>query len=157
MTYTLTSHGETLGRTGAELAGLVTGARGWHFIPAPGFDAHRSLLLELQEVTMGLEELMPTPETLAAVREEERDLFVRKALLSDPRAPRFLELMDAMERLELRLHDDTGAVVPTRTLGVTQLELGPREFGELLRSLDPGSDPALSAAPPFYLLVAGMM
>jgi hypothetical protein len=155
MTYTLSTHGTVLGRTGAELAGLASGARGWHFIPAPAFDAHRALLLELQETTMGLEELMPTAETLAAVREEERETFVRHALMSDPRAPRFLELMDAVEALGLALHDEEGTPLPARTIGVTQLELGPREFGELLRSLDPDSDPALSATPPFYLLVAG--
>lgn len=156
MPYTLSSHGTLLGRTGAELRGLAPQTRGWHFIPAAEFERVRPLLRELQEATSSLQELMPTDETLAGIREEERDAFVRHAMMSDPRAPRFMELMDEMEGLALTLHDDGGAPVATRTLGVTELALDPDDFRELLVSLDPASDPALSAVPPFYLLVAGL-
>jgi len=155
MTYTLLSHGETLGHTGAELTGLQPNVLGWHFRPAPAFADVSALLLEVQEATSGLEELMPSPETLAAVREDERAAFVRNAMLSDPRAPRFLELMDEVEALALQLRDDTGAILPTRTIGVTELELSPKAFRELLEAIDPHADPALSEVPPFYLLVAG--
>lgn len=155
MTFTLTSHGTTLGHTGAELTGLLPNTRGWHFRPAAGFERVSALLLAVQEATLGLQELMPTPETLAAIRDDERALFVRNALMSDPRAPRFLELMDEVEALALELHDDTGALFPTRTLGVTELELSPKAFREVLESIDPAADPALSEVPPFYLLVAG--
>ena len=155
MTWSLVSHGETLGRTGAELPGLQPNVRGWHFRPAPAFARVSALLLDVQEATSGLEELMPSPETLASVREDERAAFVRNAMLSDPRAPRFLELMDDVEALALELRDDAGATLPTRTIGVTVLELSPKAFREVLVAIDPAADPALSEVPPFYLLVAG--
>lgn len=156
MQYTLTSEGTVLGRTGAELTGLLPGTRGWHFLPAPAFDAVRPTLLDLQQATLGLQELMPSDETLAALRETERESFIRNAIMSDPGALRFLELMDAVEALHLELRDDDGGVLPTRTLGVTELELSPKAFREVLESIDPGADPRLSATPPFYLLVAGL-
>jgi hypothetical protein len=156
MTFTLTSHGTTLGQTGAELTGLQPGARGWHFLPAPAFETVRPLLIELQTATLGLQELMPTVETLATIRESEREAFVRHAIMSDPGAARFLELMDAVDALALELHDAAGAPVPARTLGVTELELTPEAFREVLRAIDPNADPRLSATPPFYLLVAGV-
>jgi len=155
MTYTLVSHGETLGHAGAELTGLQPNVRGWHFRPAPAFARVSGLLLEVQEATSGLEELMPSPATLASVREDERAAFVRNAMLSDPRAPRFLELMDEVEALALELRDEGGTTLPTRTIGVTELELSPKAFREVLEAIDPDADPALSEVPPFYLLVAG--
>ena len=155
MPFTLTTHGTPLGRTGAELPGLATDARGWHFIPAPAFESVRPVLLEVQQATMGLQELMPSAESLAAIREDERAAFIQHALMSDPHASRFLELMDAMEAMQLTLHDDAGTVVPTRTLGVAELELSPEAFREVLVAIDATADPALSAVPPFYLLVAG--
>lgn len=156
MRYTLTSRGTVLGQTAAELPGLHPGTRGWHFIPAPAFERAGPVLLELQQATAGMHELMPGDDTLAAVREEERELFVRNALLSDPRAARFLELMDEVDAMGLELRDEAGGLLPTRTIGVTELELSPAAFRELLQSIDPGADPALSAHAPFYLLVAGM-
>lgn len=156
MAFTLTSRGTELGRTGVELTGLQPGARGWHFLPSPAFEAVRPLLLALQQATLGLQELMPTEETLATVRESEREAFVRNAIMSDPGAERFLALMDEVESLGLELHDAGGATVPTRTLGVTELDLAPEAFREMLRAIDPETSPRSSATPPFYLLVAGL-
>jgi hypothetical protein len=156
MPLTLTSHGTTLGHTGVELTGLAPGTRGWYLQPSPSFESVGPVLLELQQATEGLQELMPSDETLAAIREEERAAFVRHAMLTDPGAPRFLELVDAVEAMALELRDESGVLVPTRTLGVTQVDLSPRAFRELLVSIDPGADPALSETPPFYLLVAGL-
>lgn len=156
MHHTLLSQGTALGRTGAELTGLLPGTRGWHFLPAPEFDAVRPTLLELQQATLGLQELMPSDETLGALRETERESFIRNAIMSDPGALRFLELMDAVEALHLELRDEDGVVLPTRTLGVTELELSPKAFREVLEAIDPAADPRLSATPPFYLLVAGL-
>lgn len=153
--WTLTSHGTVLGHTGVELTGLHGGSRGWHFIPAAGFESVRPTMLELQQATTSMHELMPDEEALATVREEERPLFVQNALLSDPRATRFLELMDAVEALALELRDDAGVVLPTRTLGVTELEMSPKEFRELLRSIEPNAEAGLAVVPPFYMLVAG--
>ena len=155
MRYTLMSRGSTLGHTGAELSGLSSGSRGWHFIAAPGFDAIRPTLMELQQATLGLQELMPSPDTLAGIREEERSAFVRNALLSDPHAARFLALMDEVEALSLELRDEHDVALPTRTVGVTELEMTPEAFREMLAAIDPNADPALSEVPPFYLLVAG--
>ena len=156
MPYALTSGGTVLGHTGAELGGLLPDTRGWHFLPSPAFEAVRPTLLEVQRATVSLQELMPTPETLAMMREEERPAFVRHAILSDPGAPRFLELMDLLDDLALELRDEHGVALPTRTLGVTELELTPEAFREVLVAIDPASDPALTARPPFYLLVAGI-
>jgi hypothetical protein len=155
MSYSLMSHGRPLGRTGAELSGLAAGTRGWHFIPAPPFDAVRSTLAELQQATQAMQSAMPAEETLAAMAEDERGDFVRHALITDTRATRFLEVMDAVEALALELRDERDALMPARTIGVTELELGPAAFREVLVSIDPASDPALSESPPFYLLVAG--
>jgi hypothetical protein len=156
MSYRLMSHGRSLGRTGAELPGLTADARGWHFIPGPEFDLARATLAELQQATHAMQSAMPAEETLAAMREDERGDFVRRALITDTRATRFLEVMDAVEHLALELRDETDAVVSTRTIGVTELDLTPAAFQELLESIDPASDRALSVTPPFYLLVAGM-
>lgn len=153
---TLTSRGETLGHTGAELGGLLPGTRGWHFLPAPAFDAVRPTLAAVQEATSGLQEVMPTDATLATMREEERAAFVRTAIMSDPGAARFLELMDELDALALELRDARGVVVPTRTLGVTELALTPEAFRQMLATIDPSSDAKLAARPPFYLLVAGV-
>jgi hypothetical protein len=156
MAYRLMSHGRPLGRSGAELTGLESGTRGWHFVPDPGFEAVRPTLAALQQATMAMQGAMPAEETLAAMRESERGDFVRHALISDTRATRFLEVMDAVEALALELRDETDALVPTRTVGVTELDLTPEAFRELLEAIDPRSDPALSEAPPFYLLIAAM-
>jgi ABC-type uncharacterized transport system permease subunit len=155
MSYRLVSHGRPLGRTGAELPGLAAGTRGWHFIPAPAFEAARSTLAELQQATEAMRSAIPAEETLAAIAEDERGDFVSRALITDTRATRFLEVMDAVEALALELRDETDAVVSTRTLGVTELELGPAKFRDVLETIDPESDRQLSATPPFYLLVAG--
>jgi len=154
--YTLTSDGTALGSTGAELSGLLPGTRGWHFMPLPAFETVRSVLQAVQEATLGLQELMPSAESLAEMREEERPAFVRNAIMSDPGAARFLELMDELEALALALHDESGARLPTRTLGVTELELTPAAFREVLLAADASSDPVHWAHPPFYLLVAGV-
>ena len=155
MTYRLTSHGRVLGHSGAELSGLAPGSRGWHFIPEPDFRLAWPALAELQQATVAMQSAMPAEETLAAMREDERGEFVRNALITDTRATRFLEVMDAVEALGLELRDDSDAVVETRMLGVTELDLTPAQFREVLESIEPGSDPALSATPPFYLIVAG--
>ena len=156
MRYTLMSHDEVLGYTGAELTGLLEETRGWHFLPAPAFERVGPILLELQHATDGLQELAPDPASLAQMREEERPAFVRNAIMSDPGAARFLELMDIVEELALELRDEEGAVYPTRTLGVTELALSPEAFRDVLAAIDPDADPALSARPPFYLVVAGL-
>lgn len=156
MPWTLTSQGTVLGHTGAELPGVAPSARAWHFLPAPAFEPVRPLLLDVQRATMDLQELMPSDEALASIREEERGVFIHHALMSDPRAGRFLELMDAMEAMGLTLRDEGGAALPARTLGVTELELSPEAFRDVLLSIDASADPALSAVPPFYLLVAGL-
>lgn len=155
VSYRLMSHGRPLGRTGAELPGLVAGTRGWHFIPVPAFEAARSTLAELQQATEAMKSAIPAEETLAAMAEDERGDFVGRALITDTRATRFLEVMDAVEALALELRDETDSVVTTRTLGVTEVELSPERFREVLDAIDPSSEPALSATPPFYLLVAG--
>lgn len=154
--YTLTSSGTALGSTGAELSGLLPGTRSWHFLPLPAFERVRPTLQAVQRATLGLQELMPSEESLAEMREEERPAFVRNAIMSDPGAARFLELMDELEALGLALHDDTGAQLPTRTVGVTELELTPAAFREVLLAADAASDPGHWARPPFYLLVAGV-
>jgi hypothetical protein len=158
MRYTLTSHGTLLGHTGAELTGPTPGTpmRSWHFLPAAGFPAAGEVLLELQRASRSMAELMPSAETLATIREEERSAFVRHAMMSDPGAPRFLELMDTVEAMALQLRDDAGVLMPAQTLGVTELEFSPEAFRSVLEEIDPSSDPALSAVPPFYLLVAGL-
>ena len=156
MPYRLMSHGRPLGRTGAELTGLAPGTRGWHFIPGAEFELARPVLAELQQATLAMQSAVPAEETLAAMREDERGEFVRRALITDTRATRFLEVMDAVEGLALELRDEADALVPTRTLGVTELEMGPAEFREVLLAIDPRSEPALSVTPPFYLLVAGI-
>lgn len=155
MIYHLTSHGRVLGRTGAELTGLAPGSRGWHFIPGAAFELARPALAELQQATAAMQNAMPAEETLAAMRDDERGDFVRNALITDTRATRFLEVMDSVEALGLELRDASDAVVDTRTLGVTELDLQPAQFREVLESIEPGSEPSLSATPPFYLLVAG--
>jgi hypothetical protein len=155
MSFRLMSHGRPLGRTGAELPGLAAGTRGWHFIPAPEFDAARATLAELQQATEAMKSAIPPEETLAAMADDERGDFVGRALITDTRATRFLEVMDAVEALGLELRDETDGVVSTRTLGVTELELSPAKFRELLETIDADSDPTLSETPPFYLLVAG--
>lgn len=154
--YTLRSDGTALGSTGAELSGLLPGTRGWHFLPLPAFEAVRPTLQAVQRATLGLQELMPSAESLAEMRENERPAFVRNAIMSDPGAARFLELMDELEALALALHDQDGAHLPTRTLGVTELELTPAAFREVLLAADAASDPVHWAHPPFYLLVAGV-
>ena len=156
MRYTLISHGSTLGHTGTELRGLPSDSRGWHFIATPAFEAVRPTLMELQQASLGLQELMPSSETLAGIRGDERHAFVRNALLSDPHADRFLALMDEVEALALELRDEGGVALSTRTVGVTELELTPKAFREMLETLDPTADPALSEVPPFYLVVAGV-
>jgi hypothetical protein len=155
--YTLSTHATVLGHTGAELTGLLENTRGWHFMPASDFESVRPVLLALQHATQGLQELMPTEETLATLREPERATFSRNAIMSDPRSARFLELMDEVDALALVLRDEEndGAPLPARTIGITELELSPEAFRQVLLAIDPASDQMLSAAPPFYLLVAG--
>jgi hypothetical protein len=154
MPYRLMSHGRPLGRAGAELSGLAVGTRGWHFIPGPDFHLARAALAELQQATLAMQSAMPAEEKLAAMAEDDQGDFVRRALITDVRATRFLAAMDAVDELALELRDETDALVPTQTLAVTELDLSPAAFREVLAAIDPASDPGASAEPPFYLLVA---
>jgi len=154
MPYHLMSHGRPIGRAGAELSGLAVGTRGWHFIPGPDFHLARSALAELQQATQAMQGAMPAEEQLSAMAADDQGDFVRRALITDVRASRFLAAMDAVEELALELRDETDALLPTQTLAVTELDLSPAAFREVLTAIDPASDPASSAKPPFYLLVA---
>lgn len=155
MRHALVSRGVTLGHTGAELSGLLPNSRAWHFLPTVDFEPVRQALGQFQQDTVALEEVMPTDDTLATMREDERAAFVRHAIEGEPGAERLLTSAGLIDALALELHDDTGAVLETRTLGVTELALEPAAFREVLAALEPGADPALSDTPPFFLLVAG--
>ena len=120
------------------------------------FHAHNHLETTNEDIRLvALEEVMPTNDTLATMREDERAAFVRHAIEGEPGAERLLTSAGLIDALALELHDDTGAVLETRTLGVTELALEPAAFREVLAALEPGADPALSDTPPFFLLVAG--
>jgi hypothetical protein len=69
---------------------------------------------------------------------------------------RFLELSEQLDALELVLRDTSGAPVPTKTIGVTELAIPAAAFREMLSTIDPDADLSMAAAPPFHLLVVGL-
>jgi hypothetical protein len=156
MTYTLTSHGRPLGRTGLELPPPSAGMRSWQFIPAPAFAEAEPLFAALPVAIEDSQEAIPTQGELEAFPEEERTERMREILLADPRMARFIELSERLEALDLALLDASGGPLEVKAIGVTELEIAPEAFREVLTSVDPGADLSAARTPPFYLLVAGM-
>jgi hypothetical protein len=154
MTYTLVSHGRTLGRTGIELPPPAPGTRSWHFLPAAAFADARALFAALPAAIEDSQEAIPTQGELEMIPEPEREERVRAMMQGDPRMQRFVELSGQLEAMELRLLDDAGRALETGAIGVTELEIEAGAFRQILASIDPAADLAL-AEPPFYLLVAG--
>jgi hypothetical protein len=154
MSYTLESHGRTLGRTGAELPPPTPDTRSWHFIPAPAFAEARALFAALPAAIEDSEEAIPTQGELEAIPREEQEAHMRALLRSDPRMARFIELSEQLEAMALTLKDAHGERLDTATIGVTELTITPAEFREVLATVDPGADLSEVAAP-IYLLVAG--
>ena len=154
MTYTLTSHGRTLGRTGVELPPPAPGTRSWHFLPAPAFADARALFAALPAAIEDSQDAIPTQGELEAIPVAEREERVRAMMQADPRMQRFVELSGQLEAMQLRLLDDAGTALETGASGVTELEIDADAFREVLASLDAAAD-VTAAEPPFYLLVAG--
>jgi hypothetical protein len=154
MTYTLVSHGRTLGRTGVELPPPGPGTRSWHFLPAAAFADARALFAALPAAIEDSQEAIPTQGELEAIPETEREERVRAMMQADPRMQRFVELSGQLDAMQLRLLDEAGQVLETGAIGVTELEIAADAFREVLSSLDAAAD-LTAAEPPFYLLVAG--
>jgi hypothetical protein len=155
MSYTLVSHGRTLGRTGVELPPPAPAMRSWQFLPAPAFAETRPLFAALPTAIEDSQEAIPTQGELEAIPEAEREERMRALLLADPRMARFLELSEQLEALDLVLLDARGERLATSTIGVTELEITAAAFRHALTSVDARADVAAAAEPPFYLLVAG--
>lgn len=154
MTYTLVSHGRTLGRTGVELPPPAPGTRSWHFLPAAGFAEARALFAALPAAIEDSQDAIPTQGELEAIPEAERAERVRTMMQADPRMQRFVELSGQLEAMQLRLLDDAGNALETGAIGVTELEIDAEAFREVLSTIDAAAD-LTAAEPPFYLLVAG--
>ncbi len=155
MHYTLMSRGRALGRTGVELPPPAPGMRSWQFLPAPAFADARPLFAALPAAIEDSQEVIPTQGELEAIPEDERESRMRELFLADPRMARFVELSERLDALELVLVDVAGARLDTKTIGVTELEIGVDAFREVLTSVDRTADLSTAEAPPFYLLVAG--
>jgi hypothetical protein len=156
MPYALMSHGRALGHTGVELPPPGPSLRSWQFIPAPAFADSRPLFAALPAAIEDSQEVIPTQGELEAIPEHEREERVRAMMLADPRMARFIELSQQLEALALVLLDEAGNTLPTRALGVTELEIPAEAFRDVLTSVDAGADLTAAQAPPFYLLVAGL-
>lgn len=156
MSYTLTSHGRTLGRTGVELPPPAPGTRSWHFLPAAAFADARALFAALPAAIEDSQEAIPTQGELEMIPEREREERVRAMMQADPRMQRFVELSGQLEAMELRLLDDAGRALETAAIGVTELEIGADDFRDVLTTVEPAVDLSTVADPPFYLLVAGL-
>ena len=150
------SHGRALGRTGAELPPSAPGMRSWHFLPEPAFAEAQPLFAALPVAIEDSQEVIPTHGELEAIPEASRERWMRELFLSDPRMTRFVELSAQLEALQLTLLDADGRPLESRTIGVTELELTPEAFREVLARVDPRADRSAAPTPPFYLLVAGM-
>lgn len=156
MRYTLRSAAGVLGHTGLELPPPAPNMRSWHFVPLPAFSEVAPIFAALPAAIAESEEVLPTQSELEAIPEAERTERMQALLLRDPRMARFLALTEQLEQLGLELHDSSGAPLPTRTLGVTALEIPTAAFRELLTTIDGGADLSVAQEPPFYLLVAGV-
>lgn len=156
MTYLLMSHGRVLGRTGVELPAPGPALRSWQFIPAPAFADSRPLFAALPAAIEDSQEVIPTQGELEAIPEREREERVRAMMLADPRMARFIELSAQLEALALVLTDERGDTLPTRALGVTELDIPAEAFRDVLTSVDAAADLGAAREPPFYLVVAGL-
>jgi hypothetical protein len=156
MAYSLMSHGRVLGRTGVELPPPGAGLRSWQFIPAPAFAESRALFAALPAAIEDSQEVIPTQGELDAIPEHEREERLRALMLADPRMARFIELSEQLEALALALVDDEGRTLPTRALGVTELDIPAEAFRDVLTSVDASADLGVAEEPPFYLVVAGV-
>jgi hypothetical protein len=156
MTYSLVSHGQTLGRTGVELPPPGPALRSWQFIPTTVFAESRPLFAALPAAIEDSQEVIPTQGELEAIPEHEREERMRAIMLADPRMARFIELSRQLEELALTLVDDDGEILATQALGVTELDIPVEAFRGVLTSVDASADLSAAVAPPFYLLVAGV-
>jgi hypothetical protein len=145
-----------LGTTGLELPAPAPGMRCWQFLPAPAFAQAAPVFAALPAAIEESQEVLPTASELEAIPEEERSEHMRQILLADPRMARFLELSEQLDAMRLVLRDASGAPVPTKTIGVTELTIPAAAFREVLSTIDPDADLSMAVTPPFHLLVAGL-
>ena len=154
MSYTLMSLGRVLGRTGVELPAPAPAMRSWQFVPAADFAKTRALFAALPAAIEDSQEAIPTQGELEEIPEAEREAWMRELLRADARMARFIELSEELDALALVLLDEHGSRVDASTIGVTELEIAPDAFRDVLVTVDPGADLSNAQSPPFYLLVA---
>ena len=116
---------------------------------APAQQLFAALPLAIEES----QEAIPTVGELEQFPAAEREERMREIVRTDPRMMRFIVLSDQLDALELVLLDAQGVRLEAPNIGVTELEIAPDDFCDVLSSMDADADLSAALTPPIFLLV----
>lgn len=145
--------GRSLGQTGVELPPPAPGTRSWQFLPTAEFASARRLFAALPRAIEESQEAIPTAGELEQFPEAEREQRMREIVRTDARMMHFMALSDQLDALELVLLDAQGVRLEAPNIGVTELEIAPDDFRDVLSSIDADADLSAALTPPIFLLV----
>jgi hypothetical protein len=151
MTWQLRSHDTVLGTTGAEMPAPAENMRSWPLVPTPEFGPIQPLVAAMDALFR--EPVWRIPHQISSIADVmERGRAIQSFLRSDPEARRRTDVYAKFNALELRLIDEKGSVLPTSSVGVTELPPGGGEVPDYMQA---GlKDGGFESGPPYYLVVA---
>ena len=155
--YTLTSHGQVLGHTGAAFPAdeLPPGASLWHLVPTRAFELVEPIIAELTAppaLTL-VEEIIPTRDDYLHPGWSEQEAQMNRLMEEAARVHHFRVVLERYEALGLELHDATGRRVAVSPMIVKQMvpTESVRAFAE---AVDPEEARWIDSEEPCYLVMA---
>ena len=158
MQYTLMSHGEVLGHTGAAFPPdeLPPGASVWHLVPTAAFDFVEPIIAELTAppALSLVEEVIPTQEAYLHPARNEHERQMEQLVHEAARIHHFRLVLERYEGLDLELRDVCGRRVATTTLLVSKQMVSADALHAFVETVDPDEAYRVSTTEPCYLLMA---
>jgi len=158
MQYTLMSHGEVLGYTGAAFPpeGLPAGASVWHLLPTAAFDYVEPIIAELTAppALSLVEEVIPTQDAYLHPARREQEAQMERLVDEAARIHHFRLVLERYEGLDLELRDARGHRVATTTLLVSKQMVSADALHAFVEVVEPGEAHNVNTAEPCYLLMA---
>jgi len=158
MHYTLMSHGEVLGYTGAAFPPdeLPAGTSVWHLVPTAAFDFVEPIIAELTAppALALVEEVIPTQDEYLHPARNEHEAQMERLVSEAARIHHFRLVLERYEGLDLELRDASGHRVPATTLLVSKQMVSADALHAFVEAVDPSEAHRVNTAEPCYLLMA---
>ena len=158
MQYTLMSHGEVLGYTGAAFPPdeLPAGASVWHLVPTDAFDFVEPIIAELTAppALALVEEVIPTQDEYLHPARNEHEAQMERLVDEAARIHHFRMVLERYEGLDLELRDASGHRVAATTLLVSKQMVSADALHAFVEAVDPRKAHHVNRTEPCYLLMA---